>query len=343
MTTSLHYRPWGLFDWVLDRGPSLTWDLFGCLGTEERSLAVARRLRERKGLATETIIRIENPSPSRYDSETRDAYWKRTKEYTEIGGDPGKVIAQDLLQRYGETIRQVELCANNSRGNILLDVTSLPKRFFFPALKRLLCDVRIRNLMVTYAIPKIYYKGMLSENFAAWAPLPMFGGHDGLKTPKMMIVGVGFSPMGLRDETSQEDGGVPIKLLFPFPAPADSVHRAWHFVQELQKQRRADRFEIFRIATDDVPGAFDRICSLTDGGRKGAIFAPYGPKPISVAMCLYAHLTESEVFYTQPTVYRPDYTQGVAYVADKLKIWAYWVRMNGRDLYELPTGDAESG
>lgn len=340
---SLHYRPWGLLDWVLDRSPSLTWDLFGCLGTEERSLAVARRLRERVGLATETIIRIENPSPSRYESETREAYEKRTREYKEIGGDPDKVIVQDLLQRYGETIVRVEECVKKCSGNILLDVTSLPKRFFFLALKRFLCNGYVRNLMVTYAIPKIYYKGMLSENFAAWAPLPMFGGHDELKTPEMMIVGVGFSPMGLRDETSQDDGGIPIKLLFPFPAPADPVRRAWRFIQELQKQRRPDRFEIFRIATNDVPGAFDRICSLTNGGKKGAIFAPYGPKPISVAMCLYAHLTESEVFYTQPRVYRPDYTQGVAYVKDKPKICAYWVRMNGRDLYELPTGDAESG
>lgn len=336
MTTSLRYRPWGLLDWIVDRGPDLKWDIFGCLGTEERSLAVPQYLREKRIFASETILRIENSSQSRYDRETKDAFEKRAEEYERIGGDPEKVIPQELLQRYGKTLEQINRRIDSSCGNILLDVTSLPKRFFFPALKCLLNDKRVRNLMVTYSNPQIYHRSPLSENFAPWGPLPMFGRVDDSKTSSKMIVGVGFSHMGLRDETGQDDGGNPIELLFPFPAPADSVRRAWRFVQELQQERNPERFKIYRHATNDMPGAFDRICSLTNGGKTGAVFAPYGPKPISVAMCLYASLTDSEVFYTQPTVYRPDYTQGVAKVGGKPKIWAYWVRMGGRDLYGLP-------
>ena len=33
------FRPWGLLEWMIVRCPNVNWSLFGCLGTEERSLA----------------------------------------------------------------------------------------------------------------------------------------------------------------------------------------------------------------------------------------------------------------------------------------------------------------
>jgi hypothetical protein len=79
----------------------------------------------------------------------------------------------------------------------------------------------------------------------------------------------------------------------------------------------------------------DRIISLTRKGAETADLAPFGPKPMSLAMCIYAALTEAQVFYTQPSSYRPDYSVGISQVGGEPEIYAYWIRMSGTTTYTL--------
>jgi len=328
------YRPWGILDWVLERSPPIDWNLISCFGTESRSLAVLRQLIDGHILVEALLYRV-NDKPSRYSKLTKQRIEERHIELTRLGVSPDIVQQHDIAETHDEILRPLETFIASGRSNMILDVTCFPKRFFFPMLKRILDYPTINNIMITYTKPKCYTPGKLAENFDDWSHLPMFTGAYSQEPAKMLIVNVGFAPLGLKRELGQGEPGLPIKLLFPFPAPMRSVYRAWGFVQNLQKGRSYESFNLYRTDAKDLSSAFNRLISLTDGGKLRAELAPFGPKPISVAMCIFAVLTESEVFYTQPTVYHPDYSTGISQVNGVPETYAYWIRLNGRDLYTL--------
>ncbi|MFP3675336.1 hypothetical protein SB724_21205, partial [Bacillus sp. SIMBA_031] len=77
---------------------------------------------------------------------------------------------------------------------------------------------------------------------------------------------------------------------------------------------------------------------LTHRGRLKAWLAAFGTKPVSLAMALFGIYYNAPVYYTQPTLYRPDYSTGVATFVtskgeQKPSCFAYPIRLNFRDLY----------
>ena len=333
--SSVHtYRPWGILDWVLKHSPPIDWSLISCFGTECRSLAVLQQLIKEKILVEALLYRV-NDKPSRHNELTKQRIEERHTELTRLGVSRDIVQQHEIAETQDEILQPLENFITSGQSNLILDVTCFPKRFFFPILKRLLDYPQINNIMVTYTKPKSYTTEKLAENFDDWAHLPMFTGAYSQEATKMLIVNVGFAPLGLKRELGQGEQGLPIKLLFPFPAPMRSVYRAWGFVQNLQKGRSPESFTLYRTDAKDVSGAFDRLVSLTDGGSLKAELAPFGPKPISVAMCIFAVLTESEVFYTQPTVYHPDYSTGISQINGIPETYAYWVRLRNKDFYSI--------
>jgi hypothetical protein len=218
----------------------------------------------------------------------------------------------------------------------LLDVSALPKRFFFPFIKLLLRETaRVRNLVVTYTSPKGHTTEKLAENPDDWDHLPLFSGSYAHSKPEMMIINVGFEGLGLQQQVDYGEAGLPVKLLLPFPASPQAFKRSWELVRRLQKNRLADHFQTYLTDATDVSDAFDRLVSLTDHGRLRAVLAPFGPKPISVSMCIFATLTESQVFYTQPKVYHPNYSYGIGQVAGSPSVWAHCLRLDSREYYQL--------
>jgi len=328
------YRPWGILDWILSRGPDITWDLIGCFGTEERSLSVWQQLHCRQRLGNIKLLRISD-KPSRYSTAAAERLDVRLQQLKEAGGDVSFIEDHDITENQGDILKIFDNFVTTKGQSVIVDVTSLPKRFFFPIIKILMKMKTTENLMVTYTRPESYTADKLAENFDDWAHLPMFLGGYERKPAEILIVNVGFAPMGLKRELGQGEPGLPIRLLFPFPAPPRAVRRAWGFVQNLQKGRSLKSFTLYRTDAKDISGAFNRLVSLTDGGRLKAELAPFGPKPISVAMCIFAVLTESEVFYTQPTVYHPDYSTGVSQINGIPETYAYWVRLGNKDFYSI--------
>ncbi len=322
------YRPWGDIDWLLRHGPEKKWSFIGCLGTEKRSLAAWRWLKKNKNLCWTRLFRIFD-KPSRFRALTFTRLHTQEKEFIDNGGEPKDIVDHDLMEPHEQIIKDLSHLWKEGNEDVILDVSSLPKRFFFPLLKELVLSRTVSNIIVTYTTPEQYTEEKLSENYADWAHLPSFAGKYDRQPFDIMIVNVGYSPMGLQSEVDQGNPGLPIKLIFPFPAPLRSVQRAWEFVRRLQKIRGLEGFDIYLTEARDVSDAFDRLLSLTDNGSLKSILAPFGPKPISVAMCLFAVLTDSVVSYSQPTVYHPDYSAGIN------QIYGYWLRLNGADLYNL--------
>ena len=190
--------------------------------------------------------------------------------------------------------------------------------------------------MLTYTSPESYADDApLYEDIESWKNLPGFGG-TGVKAQDW-VVSVGFLVESLRREI-KDNPGQQIKILIPFPAPLAVLRRTWKSIAELEENyENLNRFEKFRVDTCDLAAAFDRICSLANNPPKNLAFVPFGPKPTSAAMCLYALQREdsSSAHYPQPTVYHPGYSKGISGNDPKTAVNAYWIKHEGEFLYTI--------
>ena len=180
----------------------------------------------------------------------------------------------------------------------------------------------------------------------------MYGG-DPLaedSNPATLIIGVGYQPLQIIEILSHTRFGADrVKLLFPFPSIPPGFVENWKFVSRIKKgwselrKSELPADAIIRVPTHDASIAFDQLIAHTNEGRAlSVVLAPFGPKPISLAMCLLgiARRKEgipTEIGYTQPRIYHPDYSSGVDTRNGIPAVTAYCLRLGGRDLFSLPT------
>jgi hypothetical protein len=331
----LRYRPWGLLPWLLNHLPPVRWSLLGSIGAEERCLGAWRFLSGANLLERIYLLRIEDPA-SRFKAETDGRVALRNAGFSAWGGAATDIHLHSLFARTGEIISIGEQFANSGARHVVLDITTLPKRFFFPLVKVLLRSSIVESLLVTYTMPVRYCDDPLAEDFLEWRALPLFSGSGTIDKPEMLIVNVGYLAMGLPDQIEHGSPRMEVKLLFPFPNSPASYQKTWHFVRTIEHNLRGATTEMKHVHAMDVSDAFDHIVSLTNGGARRALFAPYGPKPISLAMCIYALLTDSPAYYTQPRTYNPDYSVGIMETNGVPTIQAYCLRIDSKDCYSLP-------
>ncbi len=213
----------------------------------------------------------------------------------------------------------------------------MPKRFFFFYLKRLLQDNCVEDLIITYSAGK-YTQASLSGNPEDWDVLPTFrtsSRSSENKARSRLAVNVGFMPGGLQEHLKSDDAEQELFLILPFPARVSSTRRVWKSAMQIHNDWQGEStIQIHRIPPDDISGAFDFICRIADG--RPLSLAPFGPKPLSAAMCIFATLTEAPVYYAQPKWYNPTYTIGPELDDRSMpKISAYWIKHRGISLYSL--------
>jgi hypothetical protein len=331
-------RPSGNLGWILskigDLGP---WSVLGCLSTEDRSLALWEWLVRNAKKRTHSEFILVKSEPSRFSDKIDQLLAARKLELNQLGRPDGNVNEVPLFSSDEAIVNRVDQFIERAHPNVILDVTSMPKRFFFPFIHRILRSARIQNLLATYTSPQRYHDGVLAEDHKALAPLPLFRTQT-VAAPKvdLVIIGVGFMPLGLPDFLEKHKHQVDVRTLFPFPPGPPAFQRNWRFINALRKDYPEAVKDPVRVDARDVSDAFDYIKVLTENGRLRCEFGPFGPKPISLAMCLFARLTASVVRYTQPTVYHPEYTTGVQKGNDgEPAINTYVIRIGGRDLYSV--------
>jgi hypothetical protein len=84
--------------------------------------------------------------------------------------------------------------------SVVLDITSMPKRFFFIYLKKFLSDAKIKDFVVTYSRPTSYTEGALCGNMDPWSALNGFvpnNPEDETEAAQHIVINVGFMPDGL--------------------------------------------------------------------------------------------------------------------------------------------------
>jgi hypothetical protein len=303
------FRPWGEFNWLLNKLPNIKWDFIGCLSTEDRFDGAFSILHTNRIINKSLFFRIEDP-PS-IDSEIISTKLNANNEKLKNCGASFVVEDHKLLEPNSEIVKSIKSFAANCTGNVIVDISTFPKRFFFPIIK-LLLKHNLNNLIVAYSSPEQYCQEDLSANPHAWDHLPLFMPVEVPEPPiHVAIVGVGFMPFGLPDLLLSRYSTTAVKFLFPFPPGPPNYQRTWEFMRKIQRSftfKPSDA--VIRVDAHNMADAYDYITKITHNRKKNPLFAPYGPKPMSLAMCLYAALNDSPVYYTQPTYYNPNYSQG---------------------------------
>ena len=326
-------RPWGPISWVVDKLAARKWSLLGCLGPEERGLGAWQLLQNRGISGRSGFVRIE-PTAARFHSEYQQEMLKRTAELHSLGDPSEGILQSELFANASEIVALVDQFASICGPNVIIDISTFPKRFFFPFVKRLLSNGRVQTLVATYTLP-VRYSTSLAEDHRPFANLPLFGPnkHPEPKTD-VFIVSAGFMKLGL-SELLDPYKQVDIRTILPFPPGMPTFRRNWEFIRAMKEVLPESLKSPTRISAYDCSDTFEHLKQFTNAGTLNAILAPYGPKPMSLAFCLFANLSKSVVYYTQPAVYSPYYSIGTADWDGQLAAYAYCLRLDGRDMYSL--------
>lgn len=252
-----------------------------------------------------------------------------------------EIIEANLIQDLDFVKEVVDALIERTSGNVILDISSMPKRWFFPILRFLMDDEGIKTLLVCYSVASAY-SNQLSSDPLPLGPLPTFDKPRESATYNDLIVGVGFAPLGLKDlfEADIEK----IRYLFPFPPGPPNYFKNWNFLRKLENEVTNRNLKVedrWQVHTFDVPDTFEALCRATRNGSRTSALAPLGPKTHSLAMCLFALAVEAagkepaHVFYTQPRRYAIDYSMGVAKRNEVPDTKAYCIKINGRNLYTI--------
>ncbi len=327
------YRPWGQANWVLDHS-TLTDDIIfiGCLSTEIRCVEAAKLLNNKypEDVNYEFLI-IDDPILHNPDITNKKIDLSR--ESLESGGELRCNYKKFDLICAPFDIYDYFSDLSSKGGTIILDITCMPKRFFFIAVK-VIIEAKIKNFMVTYSRPEKYCdNGELASNPDELDALPFFDGDLPKEKQENLVLSIGHSELGLIGALEETAPRLNLHVLFPFPPGPPSIEKNWRFMQGVKRLGFSNQpVDPIRVSATNVSDAFDYMVSITKSHP--TLLAPYGPKPTSLAMCLFALKSNSKVVYTQPRSYNPYYSEGIGITeSGKLAIYAYWINIDGENLY----------
>lgn len=337
----MKYKPWGPLDWLSEKLDMSDWAVLGTIATEERCSAVPEAM-SRALSKKDLFLRIEDPEPAepsklmacldameeRFDAIEGSCTTKRADLLSDI--DTMQEVAEDFIAQ--------------SAGKIVLDVSAMPKFWFFPMIRFLIESNAVTDLAICYTSAGSYAQN-LHSNIDPFAPLPTFENDAASQQEHELIVGVGHAPMGIKD-IYDERNHVRVRYLFPFPPGPPHVRKNWEFLRKLKEQiGHEDRYEArkdrWHVHMYDVPAIFDALSHFSKAGRRPIVLAPFGPKTMSLGMCLFALSVEEisgervAALYTQPKQYALDYTTGIRKIEGKPDTRAYLVKTGGRRVYRL--------
>lgn len=325
------YRPWGHLKTILKASRVEKWDFFGCISTEDRFLSAYSLAKNIVKIANVQTVCIKEEK-----NQYSDIIDKRITEHTRLffshGYSVDNITGFKLLSPRGEVVNHIDHFIDQSCGNIILDISTLPKRFFFVYVKRLFKNSKIKNLLVTNTIPLSYTKNM-TENYDYWNALPLFQAPFDKPKHSKFFIGIGHMPMGIADQLNDASEDVDIHLFFPFPGTSCSLNLSWEFLFKIQNELGHDHVDVIRVGAKNTSELFDYFEQITAGGSIQTLLAPFGPKPFSLAMAILATKYEFPVFYTQPRVYNPDYSIGVAQREGLPQVTGYLIKYEGASYY----------
>ena len=309
---------------------------------EDRSVFALQLSRGALDIADQLMFSIADSKESRFFAKTTELTRANRRVLVREGVSPDVFREHQLLEPFGAIQSAIDEFLDGCVGkNLIFDISSMPKKLFFFVVKRAIQrSSKFDNILAVYSEPDSYSSKPLAENPQQWSTLPGFDGPRQLPetSERRIAIAMGFEPLGLPDLVVQgEFSGVNTHLLFPFPTPPDRIRKNWEFARDLFPNPVASLC-IQHVDGLNVPDVFDLLCNIGADGQIQLTLAPYGPKPISLAMALYASRYDSgpnatAVYYTQPTSYNPDYSTGVRKVEGEARVHCYAIKRLGQFLY----------
>jgi hypothetical protein len=329
----MNLKPWGPADWLLPRINVDKWHVITSTSFEDRCLALVDWMSLKElSISSSLLIRIKNPPSdewSKASSRVDENYQLLTNK---LQGTPHSTVEAELLGNLGSFIPLNVLNVDNA-NSVILDITTLPKRFFLFALKLLLSSDSVKNLVVTYARADRYPEASLCEDALPPTALPGFGRVNSVVELPRMIVGVGYMPLSVEDLLDKAKHSK-LDFIFPFPPASPAFRRSWGLLSMLMPADFPRNTEIHRIHGMDAFEVFEQVYAW--GRDRDLDLIPLGPKPHALGMGMaYLKLGgRAELLYSQPQVYRHDYSSGVAKdIKGSPIIYSYCLKHAGKQLF----------
>jgi len=329
----MHLSPWGTIDWLLPKIGDKVWHVITSSSFEERCTALAMWINYNKqNTPTSTLYRITNPPSESWDSakiliESNLGKFSNFMNESEIS-----TIDANLLDQ-PSSVASIDKLNPYSSESIILDITTLPKRFFLFALKQLVHSLHVKNLIVTYASAQQYPEAALCENALPPVALQGFGRVEKLRGTPRLFVGVGYTALSV-EGILEKAGHSKLDFVFPFPPASPAFRRNWDLLSKLMPSDRPYATEIHRVHGMDAFAVHERV--LAWGQNHDLDLLPLGPKPHALGMAMASMRLEgtSELIYAQPQSYHVAYSQGIALDTRNMpKIYAYCLKRDGKTLF----------
>lgn len=303
---------------------------YGCLSFEQRCIAGLRSVVKSLPMAISEAVMLRMVPPD-------DAFPNRRSAIENQTNKNGAVLRRDHIL-YNE--QPLELLASedilidvarsmtNSK-RVILDITSLPKRYFCFLLKRLMVSDNVRDALILYT--SVGVDGYASDHLAE-DPLPaeyLPGFASGLEANSATLVfGTGFEALNVRSIFELHQYQHIVKIVMSYPPNGGAIRRQINTLRVLfGDTEKLDNVEIRMIASWDTEQVYNLLSGWSVGERILS-FAPYGPKPHTLAMALHAIKHGRSMYYTQPKSYNPFYTKGIGSTR------AYLVKFDGIACYD---------
>lgn len=301
--------------------------ILGCLSFEERCCSVAEKLFSPNCIGVK-LLEVRDPvdafpdysaEASRNIEQNRQRLFKNGVNFessvSELLTTEDKLL--DILADYQKKL---------TTSTIVLDITSLPKRYFCFFIRRMLIKDWFRNVVVTYTRPgpNGYTHEHLAEDPMTCDYIP---GYAAPLPPRgdTLVMSVGFESLSIRSLLEvYGDKKKGIKIILSFPPDGDYTKRVWNTLRQVTSGSTLDinRDNLEVIAAWDAEQVY-RTLELWEQDTEGLALAPFGPKPHTLGMALFAVKHDSGLYYTQPKSYNPSYSKGIG------ESWAYVVKWDG--------------
>lgn len=307
--------------------------ILGCLSSEVRCCIVSEQLSSRHNCLAVELIEIIDPPDAfpNYSIEIRNKVEENRRRLNENGINFKSAVTELLATE--DTL--LDILDNSETLKIspttILDITSLPKRYFCFFIKRMLLLEAFQNVVVTYTQTSTdgYTHGHLAEDPMSCDHLP---GYAGLLPPKgnTLVISVGFESLSIRSLLEvYSDKRRDMKILFPFPPNGRSIKRGWNTLRQIASgnPKNINRDNLVVVAAWDTEEIYQTLVRWSQNSE-GLTLAPFGPKPHSLGMALFAIKNDAGIYYTQPKSYNPDYSTGYGIS------WAYVIKWEGIPCYD---------
>ena len=190
-----NFRPWGQLKWLIGKLPAGDWSFLGTLGTEDRCTSAFSQLKPVVG--RQKLLKVIDPHLSQ-KAQFHQRFEDVESVFINAGVDAGDIIDANLLENTDRISEISEAFRREANGKVILDISSMPKRWFFPIMRFLAQDPDIDDLIVCYSVAS-RYGDQLSSDPLPLRPLPTFDKPRADASYDDLVVGVGFAPLGMKD------------------------------------------------------------------------------------------------------------------------------------------------